>query len=90
MFLAISILMTALALLFCACAGNTKLEIRDRFLHIRYVLIALVYVITCACLFARLLNLISRVVSMPVVRNLLFMMIPPGNSSAGFYWIITL
>ena len=90
MFFAISILLTALIALLCNAADNTKLEMRDRILHIRYVIFTAIYVIICVVLFAKILDLVNLVISIPLVRNLLFGIIPPGNVSAGFYWVITL
>ena len=90
MFFAISILLTALIALICNAADNTKLEMRDRILHIRYVIFTAIYVIICVALFAKILDLVNLVISIPLVRNLLFGIIPPGNVSAGFYWVITL
>lgn len=90
MFLVVSIIITALIALLCSVVSKTKLEMRDRVLHIRYVVFTLIYVIVCVVLFVKLLNLINSVITMPVVRNLIFMIMPPGNVSAGFYWIITL
>lgn len=90
MFLAISILLAGLIFLICKAAANTKLEMRNRVLHIRYVIVTLIYVIVCVCLFVKILNLINLVVSIPFVQTLLFSIVPPGNVSASFYWIITL
>ena len=90
MFLVISILLTVMVFLLCISVSDTKLEMRHRFLHIRYVTFTFLYVCFCVSLFTKVLGLVNLVVTQPAVRNLLFAIIPSGNVSAGFYWIITL
>lgn len=90
MFLVISIILTVLIALLCNAADGTKLEMRDRILHIRYVMFTLVYDIVCVCLFVKILDLINLVLSWPAVKNLLFSIMPSNNVSAGLYWVITL
>jgi len=90
MFLAISILLAAVIALLCTAAANTKLEMRYRVLHIRYVMVTLLYGIACVVLFVKILDLVNLVISSTAVQTLLFMITPPGNVSAAFYWIITL
>ena len=90
MFLAISILLAALIGLLCSSAADTKLEVRNRVLHIRYVFFTLIYGIVCVCLFVKILDLVNMVISLPFVQNLLFAILPSSNVAAGFYWVITL
>lgn len=90
MFVVISFLLTALTVLVCMSVETTKLDMKDRVLHIRYVLATLVYGIVCTTLFAKILEIINWIVSLPIIRELIFFITPPGNVSGSFYWIITL
>lgn len=90
MFLVCSIILTALAALLCIVARNTKLDIRHRVLHIRYVIVTILFSVVSVFLFAVILGWLGQLLSLPAIRNLLFYLMPPSNVSAGFYWIVTL
>lgn len=90
MFLAISVIMTALIALLLYSAHKTKLPVCHRVLHIRYLLVTLAFSIAGVALFAKVLQLINSILSLPVLQRLLFAVIPPSDVAAGFYWIITL
>lgn len=90
MFLAISIILTLLVALFLYSAHQTKLPIRHRVLHIRYLLVTLAFAIAGVALFAKILQIINKILSLPILQRLMLAVIPPSNVAAGFYWIITL
>ena len=90
MFLAGSVILTAVVVLLWFGTRFAKLPIRHRVLHIRYVIITLVLSVTGVALFSKILELINLLLSIPFLRNLLYKIIPQSNIPAGFYWIITL
>ena len=90
MFVVISFVLTALLWLACTAVAETKLDMKDRVLHIRYVLVTLLYAVICTALFAKILEAVNWIISLPVIRNLLFLVTPSGNVAGSFYWIITL
>ncbi len=90
MFLLCSIILTLICLWFTNLAAKTRLDVCHRVLHIRYVVITVAYSITAVFLFSKILQLINWLLSISFIRNFLFVLIPPSNVSAGFYWIISL
>ncbi|MBE6957627.1 MAG: hypothetical protein E7447_00550 [Ruminococcaceae bacterium] len=90
MFVILSTLLIGCILLGCISVKETKMEMAHRVLHIRYVFVTVLYVILCATLFAKVLDLINWIISLPLIRDILFFVTPPGNVAGSFYWIITL
>lgn len=90
MFLVVSILLIVLTGAFCAIAGSMKLRVRDRMLQIRTVIVTVIFGIAAVLLFAPLLTWINNLISNPIVRNLMFSVMPGNNVSAAFYWFITM
>lgn len=90
MYLLCSIILIAIIVLLCLLVRKTKLDIKDRVLHIRYVIATIIFSVAGVLLFAKILSLINTIISVPLIRKLLFSIVPQTNVSAGFYWIITL
>lgn len=90
MFLACSLILTAVVVLLCVVARKAKLPIRHRVLHIRYVIPTIIFSITTVFTFSKILQLINNLLYIPFLRKLLFAVTPSSNVSAGFFWIISL
>lgn len=90
MFFVFSLLLAAISYGLSRLVLKTKLAMRHRVLHIRYVFFTIVYSVAGVFLFAKLLLLLDKFFSLSVVRDFIFSIIPASNSSAGFFWMITL
>lgn len=90
MFLALSILLSALVAALCFGARGTRLHLRHRMLHIRYLIPTLLFAIAGVVFFADILSLLNRLLSVSAIRSFLYSIIPSANPSAGFYWLVTL
>lgn len=90
MFLITSLILIGILALLCTSARNTKLPIRHRFLHIRYFVFTVIFAICGIFLYAKMLQLCNKLLSIPFLRNLLNYLIPPNNVSAGLYFFIAL
>ena len=90
MFSACSAILTAVVVLLSSAARKAKLPITHRILHIRYVIFTIIFSIVSVSSFSKILSLINLILSLPVIRNILYYFVPLGNLAAGFYWIIAL
>lgn len=90
MFLASSATLTAVIVLFSMVARKAKMPIRHRVLHIRYLIFTIIFSVAAVAAFAKILGLINKIMSIPFVKRVIFLLIPQSNISAGFYWFITL
>lgn len=90
MFLISTLILVGIIVSLCISASNTRLPIRHRFLHIRYVIPTIIFSICGIFLYAKLLQLCNKILSIPFLRTLLNYLIPPNNVSAGLYFIISL
>ena len=90
MFLGLSLAMMLICAFLWRRAHKAKLNIDQRLLHSRSVIITLIYSILVVVFFVQILLLVNKFLSIPVIRDVLFYVFPNANASAAFYWIVTL
>ncbi len=89
MFFAISAILSLLTIGLCLISRRARLTAAFRVLHIRMVLVTIVYAVLSTVLYVEVLRLIDIFLSVPVVRVALFYAMPSANISAAFFWVVT-
>lgn len=90
MYLAVSLFFLLLIVALWLIGRSAKLAVVHRVLHIRMVLVTILFAVLSTVFYARILELIDLVLSIPIVQNVLFYIMPTSNVAAAFFWIITL
>lgn len=90
MFIAVCLVLLALIGAFLYGTSVTKLSLNHRYLQIRHVFITIVYAVISVIGFSLWLMIVNGVLSIPSIRNGLYLIVPRLNTAASFYWIVTL
>lgn len=90
MYLGLSLVLLLICVGLWKLSRSAKLKIQQRALHSRSVVVTFIYSILVVIFFVQILLLINKIISIPIVRSVLFYVFPNANASAAFYWIITL
>ncbi|MBQ7545845.1 MAG: hypothetical protein IJT41_02620 [Clostridia bacterium] len=90
MYLVTSVVLLLIIIGLMLLSHKLKLAYEHRILHIRSVLISIVFGVLAVSLFVGVLNLIDAFLSFPAVRAGLFRIMPSVNIASSFFWIIAL
>lgn len=90
MYLVLSAVLLLIIIGFMLISHKTALPVVHRILHIRSVLVTLVFCIAAVFCYVWILNFLDRLIGIPAVRQGLFAIAPNANVSSAFFWVITL
>jgi len=90
MYIAVSVVLCLIIVLLLYIAKNQRLELKERYLHSRHVVITIIYSAICTYGYALNLLMVNSFMFSSFFVNLLYIIAPSVNTGASFYWMVTL
>lgn len=90
MYIAVSLVLFIIIGVLLYIAGGLRVEMKYRKVQSRQVCFTIVFSIICVIGFSLLLRVVNAILSIPVIRNGLFNIVPSQNTTASFYFVVAL
>ncbi len=68
----------------------SKLNVQQRYFHIRFVAVSVLFAVLASVFFVNILQLLNKILSIKKIQEFLFNIMPGANVSSAFFWVVTI